>query len=439
MEKLLRLIKKLIPKPVFLFFQPAYHFLLAVTGNVLYRFPGYKLIVIGVTGTNGKSTTCDLITRVLKESNELVGMISTVSIEIAGERYDNVTNRTTLGRWKTHKLMRQMVRRGCKYAVIEVASEGIAWYRIFGIPFDAAVYTNLSPEHLNFHKTMKNYRNTKGKLFAKLDSPFNFKKTKRVSIVNADDKEAPYFSGFKADEKMTYGIKNGSLRAKRIEHLSSCINYQIENAGHTTNVTTKAIGEFNIYNELAAFCVGLAYGIKPEIMAKAFKNFAGTKGRVEKIEEGQKFQVIVDYAHTPDAQEKVYTELRRFSKGRIISVFGATGDKDRGKRPEMGRVAAHLTDIAIITDDETYGEKSEKIIQEIYAGVPEKLQKKVKVVPDRFAAIKEALLIARPEDIVIITGIGHQKYRIMNSKRTGWNERKIVSDLLKNLKKRKVK
>ncbi len=435
----MKLIKKIIPKPVFLFFQPAYHFLLAVTGNVLYRFPGYKLIVIGVTGTNGKSTTCDLIARILKESNELVGMISTVSIEIAGKRYDNVTNRTTLGRWKTHKLMRQMVRQNCKYAVIEVASEGIAWYRIFGIPFDAAVYTNLSPEHLNFHKTMENYRNTKGKLFAKLDSPFNFKKTKRVSIVNADDKEAPYFSGFKAGEKMTYGIKNGSVRAKNIEHLPSCINYQIENGATITGVTTKTIGEFNVYNELAAFCVGLAYGIKPEIMAKAFKNFAGTKGRVEKIEEGQKFQVIVDYAHTPDAQEKVYTELRRFSKGRIISVFGATGDKDRGKRPEMGRVAAHLTDIAIITDDETYGEKSEKIIQEIYAGVPQKLQKKVKIVPDRFAAIKEALLIARPEDIVIITGIGHQKYRIMGGKRTGWNERKIVSDLLKNLKKRKVK
>ncbi len=433
MDKFLKLIKKIIPRPIFSFFQPTYHFFLAITGNIVYRFPGYKMTVIGVTGTNGKSTTCDLIMRVLQESGEKVGMISTVSIEIAGEKFDNISNRTTLGRWKTHKLMRRMVSRGCKYAVIEVASEGIAWYRIFGIPFDAAVFTNLAPEHLNFHKTMENYRNTKGKLFAKLGSPFNFKKTRRISVVNADDKEAKYFSGFKADVKFMYGIKNGSVKAENIKHSAEKVEYRIDDGKNVLNIETKAIGEFNIYNELAAFCVGLAYNVKLKAIAKVFADFAGTKGRVEKIEEGQAFQVVVDYAHTPDAQEKVYTELRRFNRGKLISVFGATGDKDRGKRPEMGRVAAELTDIAIITDDETYGENSEKIISEIYKGVPKKLQGKIKIVPDRFAAIKEALLLAQASDTVIITGIGHQQYRTMNGKRTGWNERKIVADLLKNL------
>ena len=252
-------------------------------------------------------------------------------------------------------------------------------------------------------------------------------------MVNADDKEAKYFSGFKADVKFMYGIKNGSVKAENIKHSAEKVEYRIDDGKNVLNIETKAIGEFNIYNELAAFCVGLAYNVKLKAIAKVFADFAGTKGRVEKIEEGQAFQVVVDYAHTPDAQEKVYTELRRFNRGKLISVFGATGDKDRGKRPEMGRVAAELTDIAIITDDETYGENSEKIISEIYKGVPKKLQGKIKIVPDRFAAIKEALLLAQASDTVIITGIGHQQYRTMNGKRTGWNERKIVADLLKNL------
>lgn len=446
LETVLRLLKKIIPKTIFQAFQPIYHFFLAVTGNIFHRFSGYKLTVIGVTGTNGKSTTAEILCEVLKASGEKVGMISTVSIEIAGNRIDNKTNRTTLGRWKTHSLMREMVRRGCKYAVIEVASEGIAWHRVWGIPFDGAIFTNLAPEHLNFHKTMENYRNTKGKLFKKLSSFYNFKKTKRVSAVNADDKEAGYFLSFKADEKYMFGISSLSSRAKRSETEGSYIvraeniklrvngaDYDIAFKDKTYSVKTGAIGEFNIYNELAAFCMGLGYGIKPEMMIKVFAKFSGTKGRVEKINEGQNFSVIVDYAHTPDAQEQVYGELNRFKKGRLISVFGATGDKDRGKRPKMGKVAAELTDVVILTDDETYNEDSSQIINEIHAGVPKNLQKKVTITPDRFTAIKKALAVAKKDDIVVITGVGHQKYRNQGGRKVVWDERQIVADLLKNL------
>lgn len=434
LETALRLLKKIIPKPVFRAFQPIYHFFLAVTGNIFHRFPGYKMTVIGVTGTNGKSTTSEILCEVLKASGEKVGMISTVSIEIAGLRIDNKTNRTTLGRWKTHHLMREMVRRGCKYAVIEVASEGIAWHRVWGIPFDGAIFTNLAPEHLNFHKTMENYRNTKGKLFKKLSSIYNWKKTKRVSVVNADDKESSYFLSFKSDEKYTFGIKKGDIKAKNITLRVNGADYDISVQDKTYSVKTGAIGEFNIYNELAAFCMGLGYGVKPEEMVKVFAKFSGTKGRVEHIDEGQNFSVIVDYAHTPDAQEQVYGELNRFKKGRLISVFGATGDKDRGKRPKMGKAAAELTDVVILTDDETYNEDSSQIIHEIYAGIPKKLQNKVTITPDRFTAIKKALAVAKKDDIVVITGVGHQKYRNQGGRKVVWDERQIVSDLLKNMR-----
>lgn len=443
MDKILKAVKKIIPRSIFRFFQPAYHFLLALTGNVVYRFPGYKMTVIGVTGTNGKSTTSDILCDILKASGEKVGMISTVSIEIAGKRVENRTNRTTLGRWKTHKLMREMVSRGCKYAVIEVASEGIAWFRVWGIPFDGAVFTNLSPEHLNYHKTMENYKNTKGKLFKKLSSPYNYKKTKRVSVVNADDKEAQYFLSFKADKKYTFGIdfrlrgNDNLVLVKDVNLKPDGAEYDIVLDDKKLHVDTKAIGEFNVYNEVAAFCVGLGYDIQPEAMVRVLEKFSGTRGRVEKVDEGQNFSVIVDYAHTPDAQEQVYSELNRFKKGRLISVFGATGSKDRGKRPDMGRVAAELTDVVIITDDETYNEDSDQIIQEIYSGVSEKLKEKVTMIPDRLTAIKKALAIAKEGDIVAITGIGHQKYRTQGGEKIAWDERQIVSDLLKNKKKEK--
>lgn len=423
-----KILKKIIPGSV-------YHFLMAFTGNIVYGFPGYKMTVIGVTGTDGKSTCVEVITEVLKSSGKKVGMISTVTIEVAGERRENVIGRTTIGRWGTQKLLREMVVKGCKYAVIEVSSEGIAGKRIWGIPFDGAVFTNLSPEHLNYHKTMENYRNMKGKLFKKLKSPFNFKRTKRVSVVCADDKEANYFLSFKADKKYTFGIKKGDVKAKNIELMSDGSNYDIEFGDQKYHIDTKAIGKFNVLNELTGFCIGLGYDLDMDKVVKVLEEFEGTKGRAEKIDEGQDFQVIIDYAVTPAALKTLYTSLREITDGKLISVFGATGDRDKEKRPEMGRVASELTDIVLLTDDETYTEDSRQIIDQVYAGVPEKLKSKVEIVPDRLDAIKKALLKAQKGDTVAITGIGHQKSRSMGGDKIKWDERKIVSDLLKNQKK----
>ncbi len=441
-----KILKKIIPKPV-------YHFLMALTGNIAYRLPGYKMTVIGVTGTDGKSTCVEMITEVLKSSGEKVGMISTVDIEVAGERRENAIGRTTIGRWGTQKLLRAMVQKGCKYAVIEASSEGIAGKRIWGIPFDGAVFTNLSPEHLNYHKTMENYRNMKGKLFKKLKSPFNFKKTKRVSVVYADDKESDYFLSFEADEKYTFGIDSRLRSSSLSDELTSESNdgndnlvlaeniilktdrtqYEVVYKGKKYSISTKAIGKFNVLNELTGFCVGLGYGLDMDKVIKVLENFEGTRGRAEKINEGQDFQVIIDYAVTPDALKTLYTSLREITDGKLISVFGATGDRDKEKRPKMGKVASELTDIVLLTDDETYTEGSQQIIDQVYAGVPEKLRSKVEIVPDRLDAIKKALSKAQKGDTVAITGIGHQKSRSMGGDKIKWDERKIVSDLLKNM------
>jgi len=285
---------------------------------------------------------------------------------------------------------------------------------------------------------MENYRNTKGRLFKKLSSPYNFKKTKRVSVVNADDKEADYFYAFKADRKYMFGINRGDVRARNMKLKSDGTEFEIVDGDKSRKVKTKAIGRFNVMNELASYCVGLGYGAEPKKMIEIFEKFEGTRGRAEKIDEGQDFDLIVDYAVTPDAQEILYKSLREITIGKLISVFGATGDKDKAKRPGMGKVASELTDVVFLTDDEIYTEDSKKIIDEVYAGVPEKSKDKVKIVPDRLEAIRKAISLAREGDMVIITGIGHQKSRNMGGKKVPWDERKIVKDLLKSLKKEKI-
>jgi UDP-N-acetylmuramoyl-L-alanyl-D-glutamate--2,6-diaminopimelate ligase len=431
LEKILNLVRKLIPRKIFRIFQPAYHFILAVTGNIIYRFPGRRIICVGVTGTNGKSTTCDLVTSVLKESGSKVGMISTVAIEIGGVRTENTTNRTTLGRWKTQKLLRKMVKAGCKYAVIEVASEGIAWFRTWGIPFDVAVFTNLSPEHLNFHKTMKNYRNTKGKLFANLSLSKKKKGVPKVSIVNADDKEAGYFNAFPADQKILFGIKKGTVLAKNVKN-DKLLEFDIVGPYKNVHISSDLLAKFNTYNILAAFAVGASLGMDVAQIKLGIEKVKSVKGRFEKVAVKKGVSYFIDYAVTPDAFELLFDELRQITKGRVISVFGATGDRDKEKRPKLAAAAAAKTDIVIITDEEPYSEDPKKIIDEVAAGVPNKTKAKIYKILDRKKALKKAIELATSGDTVVATGLGHQKYRnIGGNKKILWHEDQVIKDLLK--------
>lgn len=439
LEKLLNFGRKLIPKKIFRFFQPAYHYFLAVSGNIWYRFPGRKMIVIGITGTNGKSTTVELVNSVLKTAGFKTGMLSTVAIEIVGQRRSNITSRTTLGRWQTPKMLRQMVKAGCEYAVVEVASEGIVQFRTWGIPFDVAVFTNLSPEHLNTHKTMTNYRNTKGKLFANLSLS---KKKKlqiagrrslipKINIFNADDREAGYFGAFPADKHFAYGLKAGEVRAKKLNE-SSGLEFVIEYTGKNYPIKSELHATFNVYNLLAAWCVGFSQGIEPAKIRLGLEEVKLVEGRMQEIPNKKGIKVILDYAMTPDSYEMLFAEARKMTSGKLMAVFGAAGDRDKSKRPKIGAIAARMTDYFFLTDDEPYSEAPEAITAEIEAGIPEGSKLKYEVIHDRKKALKTAIKKAAKGDVIVVPGMGHEKFRnVGGNKKIPWNEAEILKELLK--------
>jgi UDP-N-acetylmuramoyl-L-alanyl-D-glutamate--2,6-diaminopimelate ligase len=433
LDSVLNVGRKIIPKPIFRLFQPYYHLFLAITGNIKYGFPGKKMIMIGVTGTNGKSTTADLITAVLKNNGIKTGMTSSVAFEIAGKRIENNTSRTTLGRWKLQKLLRQMVDAGCTHAVIEVASEGIAWHRVWGIAFDVAIFTNLSPEHLNFHKTMENYRNAKGKLF------FGLAKSKKKGfpktiIVNSDDKEWKYFYDFAADKKYTYGLENGEIWATNMM-FGDRTEFDIVENDQKYPVKANLPAKFNVYNMLAAYATGRAFGIEPEKIIEGLESVKLVKGRMEEITNKRGIKIFVDYAVTPESFELLFRELKRVTPGRLISVFGATGDRDKSKRPKLGEMAAKLTDEVIITDEESYSENPAVIVDAIAEGAYTVRKKGIEIILDRREAIKKAIEIATQGDTIVITGMGHEKFRNMGgNKKIPWDEPEVIKEILKELK-----
>lgn len=432
LENVLNFGRKLIPKPVFRAIQPFYHWFLAVTGNIRYGFPGRKLIVVGVTGTNGKSTTVELINSVLKANGLKTGMLSTVAFEIGGKREDNKTNRTTLGRWQLQRKLAEMVHAGCTHAVIEVASEGIAWHRVWGIPFDVAVFTNLAPEHLNFHKTMENYRNTKGRLFANLNRSLHKGAAKSI-IVNADDKEFKYFYHFDAEKKITFGLNNGEIWATNML-FEGKTSFELVDGDERIHVESELPAKFNIYNMLAAYAVGKALCLDGKRIVKGIQAVKKVDGRMEEIPTALGFKVFIDYAVTPDAFENLFRELRRVTKNRLIAVFGATGDRDKEKRPKLGAIAAKLTDFVILTDEESYSENPSVIVDAIAEGALKVRNRNLEIILDRKEAIKKALEMAFPEDTIVVTGMGHQKYRnVGGNKKIAWDEAKVIRELLKDI------
>ena len=423
-------IKKLIPQTVFQRIEPYGHLLEAVMVQGRAGFPARKLQVIGVTGTDGKSTTCSLILHLLRANGYKVAMITTISVDFGDGRGEqpNPSGMTTPGVATLARLIDQIRRNDVEWLVLETASHALAQHRVWSIPFSVAVMTNISHEHLDYHGTFERYRDAKRQLF-KLCS--RNKQGLQVGVINADDSNAEYFIK-DTIHPLTYGLSNGDVQASNIQTTNEGSHFTVNIKDQHYDIRCRLPGSFNIYNCLAAVGVGYALGLtQPQIEAgiAAMKN---PPGRMELVKTGQAFDVIIDYAVTPNALETVLKDLRSRTQGRILLVFGATGDRDKLKRPIMGQIAAKEADLIFLTDDETYTEDPDTIRAAVYKGIANANGKaKTQQVADRQQAIEQALATAKNNDVVLITGLGHQTTRNMGGHKQPWDEKNIILNFIK--------
>ncbi len=395
--------KKFVPKFIF----SIYHYLLALVGAIIYGFPSKKLIVIGITGTKGKSTTVVLTGKMFQEAEIKIGWVSSLTINYGKEEIMNKYHMTMPGRFFIQSALAKMVKNDCKYAIIEVTSEGIKQFRHKFIKFSGAVFTNLAPEHIEAHGSFEKYRDAKLKLFkatAKIKNSFG--------IYNTDDKNVEWFLKYPIKNKFKFNPKNDK-----------------------TDLQMNLIGDFNYANALTALTIAKSQGISQEIAKNALSKVKFIPGRMEEINEGQNFRVFVDLAHTPDSFEKVFKVVRQLSHHKIISVFGAAGGgRDKWKRPELGRLALENSDVIILCNEDPYNENPESIINDIESGFSKIQNSKLEIrkIIDRREAIRKALILAQKDDIVLILGKGTEQTMVIGNNKIKWDDRNVVKEELRN-------
>lgn len=427
-------LKKLVPR-VFIDF---YHFLIAFLAALLYYFPSRKLIVIGVTGTNGKTTTVNLITKILEKAGYKAAMMSTINFKIGDKEWVNETKMTTSSSFYLQKFLSMAAKSGCEYAVLETSSHSLAQNRVSAINYQVGVLTNLTREHLDYHQNMENYRDAKGKLFQKV----------KVNIVNLDDEYAEYFLNFAVQEKYGYGIKveNYEKFLTRSDFKTiTAQNIKLTSQGASFNVlqhniNLKLLGEVNIYNALAAIAVGLSQNINLKLIKEALEEVKLIPGRMEFVELGQKFKIIIDYAVTPDSLEKLYQTIQvsdfKFQDSRLIWMFGSCGERDQGKRPIMGEVVGQRADYVIVTNEDPYQEDPQQIIDQVFSGVIKagKIENEnAWRIFDRHQAINKSLSLAKENDIVLITGKGAETIMAIGKKKIPWKEKEVIREELNKI------
>ena len=394
-----------------------YHFSQSLIAGVKYGFPGKHLRVIGVTGTNGKTTTAFMIWQMLNHAGHKTGLMTTVAWGVK-KLQPELNHMTTVDALTLNKRINDIKNQGAEFLVLEVTSHALSQFRTLGTPIEIAVFTNLTHDHLDYHKTITNYRNAKGKLFAKA----------KYSILNADDPATSYYKKI-SQSFTTYGIKHGENRATNIKLNVSGVEYNLNDL----KIKTKIPGEFNVYNSLAASLVGKKLGLSDSQITEGINSLPAVEGRMNIIDEGQPFTVIVDYAHAPDALEKVFNSVKGH-KGRIISVHGGAGRRDPSTRPIRGAILAKNSDIVIITEDDSRDEDPEKIA----AGFIEGAKKHGKIMDknlfkelDREKAIKLAIKMAKKGDLVLILGKGHEKTILRADGPHDFEDIKVTRKILK--------
>lgn len=395
---------------------------LARLASSFYGYPSRKLKVIGVTGTNGKTTITYLIENLLKEAGYAVGVLGTINYRFK-EKIIPAHN-TTPGPLDIQSLLSQMKEENMDYVVMEVSSHALEQDRILGIDFAYAIFTNLTQDHLDYHLDMESYFKAKAKLFQ------NMAKNK-TSIINLDDSYGRQLIDLTPSRIITYGLdKQADISARNIKFNFEGTSFTVVTAKGEWNIRTDLIGRYNIYNILASLSLGFIQGLEPEIIKSAIEKFKLVPGRLERIDCGQAFYVFVDYAHTDDALKNVLSTLRELAKAKIIVVFGCGGNRDKGKRPKMGRVVSEWADFAIVTSDNPRDEEPEDIIKDIIPGIQ---GKNYKIIPERQTAIFESLHMAKSDDIVLIAGKGHEDCQIIKGENLHFDDREIVRQCLRSM------
>ncbi len=405
---------------------PDTRYALAEMSACFYDYPSRKLKMIGVTGTNGKTTTTTLISEVMNRSGVKTGLIGTLFIQMGDiVQTSRVTTPESLD---LQKILADMVNQGMEAVVMEVSSHALSLGRTSGVSFDRAVFTNLTQDHLDFHNSIDEYFQAKLKLFNELGRGSEMK-AGAMAVLNVDDERTKEILAHLVTPSLTYGINdpNAHFRAEDVTVESGGTTYRLRTPQGEYPVSLSMTGTFNVYNSLAALATLSTMGLEPSSCIRLAGEFHGVKGRFQMVRQGQDFAVIVDYAHTPDGLENILHAAREITTGKLVTVFGCGGDRDRTKRPLMGAIAARLSDVVIVTSDNPRTEEPEKIIADIEEGILP-LKKDHEKVVDRKSAIWKALGLAKEGDTVVIAGKGHENYQIFKDRTIHFDDTEVVQE-----------
>lgn len=424
-DKLVRGVRGVLPSGLIHGLEDTYRISRTKLLAMRYGSPAKSLKIIAVTGTNGKTTTTNYLNEIFKAAGLKTAMFSTANIEIAGVARLNDLNRTVALSKELQEFFRDAKKAHVDYVILEVTSHALHQHKLDGVPIEAAIMTNLTQDHLDYHHTMEEYAAAKGLLFAK---------NPRYIVLNSDDEWFEFYSQYEArDQAITYGVgETAEARISQVKLYKRGSEARIV-IDHQTklDLATALPGKFNVYNMTAAAATAYLFHVSLEDITEGIANLEEVPGRFERIEAGQPYDIVVDYAHTPDAIEKLLESAKQLTKRRVILVFGATGDRDKGKRPIMGEIAARYADRIIVTDEESYNEDPDQIRRMVIEGIVDaKGEPKMEEIADRRAAIEKALSIARTGDTVLVTGMGHEQFRIINGEKQPWNDGDVIREIL---------
>ncbi len=465
MDKILVKIKKLIPSRLFKALQPPYHYFLNWFSCIIYGRPSEKMIVVGITGTTGKTTSVYLVAKVLEEAGFKVGYTSTTLLNDGEKEWLNDKKMTMIGRFFTQRILKRMYDNGCQYAIVETTSEGIRQFRHRFINYDLLIFTGLYPEHIESHGSFENYKKAKGELFAHLKrcktkyvdedkrvkkisseiKKIDLSRVKKTIIVNGDSEHVDYFLDFWAEEKMIYQkhfeeeLEENGTKSRYVEYQNVCYRdkgYDFSVEGEM--IRLPMLGEFNVENSMSAVCVCISQGVSMATIKRGLGKIQGIAGRLEKIDLGQDFTIIVDYAFEPGAMEKLYATTDLLPHNRMIHVLGsAGGGRDTARRGQLGKMAGQKSDVVIVTNEDPYDEDPGLIIEQVASGAEyagKKEGKDLLKIEDRREAIAKALQLAQKDDIILVTGKGsEQAICVKGGEKIPWDDRQVIRDELQKI------